>query len=227
MESVAVIVMTKYPSPGAVKTRLTPALSPQQAADVHRLFLLHWVKRLHDLSPAELVICHDPPSAGMPMRDLVSSTTDSDATYLAQSPGDLGQRLAAAAGEVGRVHRRLLFVGVDAPDVPNRSIVRAARLTHEAAVSIGPTTDGGYWCLGLWNEVDAGALLAGIDWSSGREARQTLEHAESLGYAAVSGDPWEDVDRPDDLARLRQRLAGSKDPADRELLRGLDAIISG
>ena len=221
---VAVIVMAKFPHPGRTKTRLQPALTPAQAAEVQRAFVTHVTRRLGRLGPAELVICFDPPDAGPAMRNLLTGACD--ATYLAQAPGDLGDRLAAAAKTVGRLHRRLLFVGVDSPDVPIPHLSAAARLTDQVAVSLGPTDDGGYWCLGLSNEVDADALLCGgIRWSSGHEARQTLERADSLGYATATGPAWDDVDRPDDLARLIARLRCSNDPDDRTLLERLSNFL--
>ena len=220
---VAVIVMTKRPQSGQVKTRLQPALTPEQAAEVQGAFILHVAGRLDRMDPAELVICFDPPDAGPAMRTLLGDACD--ATYLAQSPGDLGERIAAAAKVVGQLHRRLLFLGVDSPDVPTAHLATAARLTGETAVSLGPTDDGGYWCLGLWNEVDAGALLSGVRWSSGHEARQTLERADSLGYATATAPAWDDVDRPDDLARLVGRLRASDDPDDRHLLGRLWNIL--
>ena len=95
---------------------------------------------------------------------------------------------------------------------------------HENAVVAGPTDDGGFWCLGLWNRVDAAALLEGIAWSSGSEARQTRERAEALGYAHAEADRWDDVDRPADLTRLLKRLSQSTDLWDRALLHELSFL---
>jgi rSAM/selenodomain-associated transferase 1 len=223
LASVAVILLTKLPQPGRVKTRLQPALSPEAAAAVQQAFAVHVARRLGRMGPAELVVCFDPPDAGPAMRDLLGEACD--ATYLPQSSGDLGERVAAAARVVGRLHRRLLLLGVDSPDVPTAHLAAAARLTTEVAVSLGPTDDGGYWCLGLWNEVDADALLVGIRWSSGHEARQTLERADSLGYATATAPAWDDVDHPDDLARLVARLRVSTDPDDRLLLDHLTGLL--
>lgn len=209
LPSVCLVLMTRFPQCGRVKTRLQPALTPQQSADVHRILLRHMARRLDGLDPAELVICFDPPDAGPNMRDLLSDVCS--ATYLAQSPGDLGARIAAAAKVVGELHRRIVFITVDSPDVPLDHLERAAELTERVAVSLGPTEDGGYWSLGLWNEIDAGALLNGIAWSTDRVARQTLQHAEALGYSTATAPAWDDVDRPDDLRRLGSRLKQSRD----------------
>lgn len=224
LDDVAVIVMTKFPEPGKVKSRLCPPLTPQQAADVHRAFLAHFVARLEALQPDELVICFDPPDALERFRALLGG--GSHASFIAQRQGDLGRRMAAASAAVGRHHRRLLIFGVDSPDVPDAHILTAGALTGRASVVLGECADGGYWCLGLWNEVDAHALLANISWSSGREARQTLDHAGALGYSTALAPPWRDVDREPDLRELIRRRGGSSaSPADAALSRALAAIL--
>ena len=223
LASVAVVLMAKYPHAGRVKTRLSPALSPQQAADVQRAFLLHVAGRVERLDPQELIVCFDPPDAGPAMRDLLADVCS--ATYLAQCPGDLGARLASAARMARELHRRTLFLGVDSPDVPDAHLTRAAKLADQAAVTLGPTDDGGYWSLGLSDDVDADALLTGINWSSGREAKQTLQHAEALGYAAQIAPAWDDIDRPEDLRRMIHRLKRSQ-ASDADHRRLLESLMS-
>ena len=224
LSRVAVILMAKYPTPGRVKTRLTTELSPAHAAAVHRVFVQHLVGRLARLAPAELVVCFDPPEQGGAMRELFGDVAV-PLTFAPQSSGDLGARLAAAAGDVGRRHARLLFLGVDSPDVPVSHLFKAAELTEGSPVSLGPTTDGGYWSLGLQSFVDVARVLADIPWSSGSEAMATLRAAESVGLTAATGLAWDDVDHPADLRRLLERLPQSDAAADRELLVALLRVL--
>ena len=51
----ALLVVAKRPAPGRTKTRLTPPLSPEQAAALYECFLrdtLDLVRRLPDVAPA-------------------------------------------------------------------------------------------------------------------------------------------------------------------------------
>jgi rSAM/selenodomain-associated transferase 1 len=224
LSQVALILIAKHPTPGRVKTRLTTELSPEHAAAVHRVFVQHLIGRLARLAPAELVVCFDPPEQGGAMRELFGNDSV-PLTFLPQAPGDLGARLAAAAREVGKRHARLLLLGVDSPDVPVSHVFKGAELTDRSPVSLSPTTDGGYWSLGLQSSVDASSLLANIPWSSGSEAMATLRAAESLGLTAATGLAWDDVDYPMDLRRLLQRLPQSAAAADRELLIALLRVL--
>jgi uncharacterized protein len=210
---VAFVIISKYPTPGRVKTRLTPVLTPQQAADLHRTFLLHLLRRLRSLNPAELIVCHDPPEAREPFAHLLADF--GPPTLLPQITGDLGHRLAAIAATVLQRHRRIVLLGVDSPDLPDTHLRGIAELTARADVSLGLATDGGYWAIGLRAGVDPAALLhANIDWSTHRTAAQTLHNAHALGYRTDADLSWDDIDEPNDLRRLLNRLASSDAPAD-------------
>jgi rSAM/selenodomain-associated transferase 1 len=222
---VAFVVISKYPTPGRVKTRLTPELSPERAAAVHRAFLLHMVRRLRELAPAELFVCYDPPDAQAAMADLLIDL--GPPTLLPQVTGDLGHRLAGAAREVLRRHHRMVIVATDSPDVPDAHLRRAAEMTADADVSLGLASDGGYWCLGLRAEVDPEKLLhGGIEWSTARAAAQTLRNARALGYRTLTDCQWDDVDQPEDLRCLLKRLAVSDDAANIRLLGELRHLLA-
>jgi rSAM/selenodomain-associated transferase 1 len=210
-----IVVMAKYPLAGLVKTRLMPALTADQAARVQRAFLLHVVERL---SPRRVIACYDPPECGEEMRRLL------DIDLMPQTRGDLGARLAAAALAARRVGETVIFLGVDSPDVPIKFIDRIAALLPKHDLVIAPADDGGYWAVALSQRVDADKLFTGIEWSTGRECAQTLERAKHLGYNVALADRWADVDRPEDLFRLIERLKRSSEPDDRKLLARLDFV---
>jgi hypothetical protein len=224
LAGVCVAVVAKVPEAGRVKTRLTPTLSPGQAAAVDAALLVHVVGRLSRLGAGDLTVCYDPPHAAAAMAEAVRAA-DVPCGFLPQADGDLGHRLAVARADVLIGLERaapVLFVGVDSPDVPAEELWRAgALLTGGADVIVGPTDDGGYWCLGLSPRVDAGRLLAGIPWSSGGEFAATVAAAREMGYSVAEAGRWDDVDRPDDLRRLARRLTESEREEDRRLLTAL------
>lgn len=222
-DSLAIVVVTKYPAAGRVKTRLLPELTGEQAAAVHRLFLLHLVGRLAGMGLGRAVVCHDPADAEGALRDLLAG--DRDISYLPQAGGDLGNRLAVAFDALQPTYPRVLFLGTDSPDVADGHLRGATELTKGAAVTLGLTEDGGYWCLGLRRGVDAHRLLREIPWSSGGEAAATLQRAGELGYTVGSAGAWPDVDRASDLDRMVARLTESSDAGDRRLLSDLRAIL--
>ncbi len=210
---IVVIVMAKFPTPGRVKTRLVPPLTADDAARLHREFLLHLAHRLRTWP---MIACYDPPEALADMRPLL------DVDLVPQSDGDLGARLAAAATQCGE--GGIIFLGADSPDVPDTYLHRVAGLLSTHDVVIAPAEDGGFWSVAISTRVDPAKLFAGIEWSTGREGAQTLERAASLGYNVALADPWADVDRPEDLRRLLERLRTSSDPDDQQLLARLSFL---
>lgn len=224
LAEVAVVLLSKFPAPGKVKTRLTPAITPEQAAGVHRCFLLHLLRRMQRLGPAELIVYFDPPDARAAMADLL--TESGNVSLVAQIGGDLGRRIAHIATLAGAAHRRMLLMAVDSPDVPTDHLLKSAAATADAQVVLGLADDGGYWCIGIRSDVDPAALLHdGIAWSTDRTAEQTLDNARRLGYTISAGNRWDDVDQPDDLRRLMTRLQQSPDPGDEELNRELRRLL--
>ena len=71
-------------------------------------------------------------------------------------------------------------------------------------MSIGPTTDGGYYLIGL-RSAHRG-VFENIDWSTARVYAQTLARALDLGLRVRAVREWYDVDQPSDLERLGAEL---------------------
>ena len=236
---VVAAVMCKVPAAGRTKTRLTPDLTPDQAAGVARAFLRHAATATADQLGGlgvSVALCCAPAGDLAGIAGVVGDAATSGA--FPQCDGDLGDRMAAAVGHLrsaalddGRP-AAVLVLGTDSPDVPAAHLASAVGLLAGGAdVVLGPTDDGGYWCLGVGPSADPAALLtvrggASIDWSSGREFGQTLDRAGSLGLTVALAPAWPDVDRPADLLALLARLSRSPDPGDRRLLGALNSALS-
>lgn len=215
------VFVAKYPTPGRVKTRLTPELSPELAARVQKAFIQHWHRRMGrqgDLRPFYFV---DPPDSVADFERLLQPGLQ--ACVEPQCAGDLGARLCDATTRIRKTTELLcpLFMGVDSPDVPESMQIDAMKLVTRSSLVIGLSGDGGFWCLGIGQSVDPRRILQNIDWSSGREGGQVIAQARAAGYDVRSVGMWDDVDRPDDLRRLLRRLRRSPVDLDRALLRSL------
>ena len=208
MAQCEIIVLSKYPTPGKVKTRLMPKLSAEQACEVHRICLLHLLPRLSAIG--RTAVAFDPPDAGGRFAELIAG--QGAARLFAQSAGDLGARLIAAYEDsVGNGSSAVVFFGTDSPDVPHEAVCQivSAISSGEYDVAIGPTEDGGYWTIAIAAGVDVARLLADIPWSSGREYAATVASGRGMGLRIFEGARWPDVDRFEDLAELVRRVGGS------------------
>jgi len=224
LNGVAIIVMARCPAAGEVKAGLVGLLSAGEAAAIQGVFIRHMVSRLDRLGPAEMVICFEPPEAEYAMQTLIG---EMDVSFVSPAGKDPGERMARAIERLGKKHAKVLVVGVDTPDVPLEQLFAAAELAEKVAVFVGPRVDGRCWCIGVWNKVEAGGLLENIAWGTDKEARQVLEHAGALGYSAGKLEPWEAVEKTDEMERLLLRLSKSGAAADRVLLAELKRVAPG
>lgn len=114
-----------------------------------------------------------------------------------QSAGDLGNRMLTALAGAGEP---CMILGSDAPGLPLAYLKRL--LAAASDVALGPADDGGYYAI-LAHRTHP-AMFAGVEWSTAQTLAQTRAAVEQCGLSIELGDPWFDVDTPDDFTRLLQ-----------------------
>ena len=212
-------VFARPPLAGHVKSRLSPALPAALAA------------RLYDALLADTLAAAL--ACGADTRVVAWSEAGGDPALpagfaaQAQSPGDLGERLAHAfARALARPGDAAVVVGSDCPGLRRDPLdaAFAALATHDAV--IGPARDGGYWLLGLKHV--APELFRDVPWSSGSVAALTLERMAALGLRVARLETVADMDTPDDLAALvgdcARGTANACGPRAREALRDMGLL---
>jgi len=192
MKSVLAI-FAKTPLPGRVKTRLGPALSPEEGAELYRCMLLDTVARVRVLS-VDTVIFFDGDEAVF--RDLAPG-----ALLVRQHGGGLGERLEHAFEELGALgYRARVVIGTDAPDLPLGYIAEAFRRIEAGSDAVfGPAEDGGYYLVALGGAT--GGLFRDIPWSGPQVLALSRERARAAGFTTALLPAWYDVDSFEDLLR--------------------------
>ncbi len=199
-----VAIMAKVPAPGQVKTRLCPPLTPGQAAALARCLLRDRVEQLGEVAAAEPVVAFTPAEAAAELAGLLPAGV----RLVPQVGADLGARLDRVLTDLlAEQPAGAIAVDADSPTLPTDYLRQAcARLADGAAdVVVGPCDDGGYYLIGLRRP--APALFRDIPWSSGAVLERTVARARGLGLGLALLPPWFDVDRGEDLARLRASAA--------------------
>ena len=177
------VVLAKSPEPGRVKTRLTPPLSPVQAAAVARAALqdtLRAVLLAGGRTPPLLALA-GPPGTWLP-----------GGFEVVRQQGDgLDERIAAALAAAGGP---ALLIGMDTPQVGPRMLRSAMRRLGSPGVDavLGAATDGGWWALGL-RVPDPGAVR-GIPMSTARTGSAQRERLHRLGLRIRELPVLRDVD---------------------------------
>lgn len=198
----ALLVIAKQPTPGQTKTRLTPELSPEQAAALYECLLadtLDLVRRVRGIQP---MIAFLPAEAQAYFAALAP-----DFALVLQEGADLGERLdIALTGRLRQGYSRVVIMNSDGPSLPVAHLVEAfAALSNGADVVLGPSDDGGYYLIGVRRP--APRLLREVRMSTPTVLAETLALAAEEGLRVKLLPAWYDVDEAADLARLAGELA--------------------
>jgi rSAM/selenodomain-associated transferase 1 len=196
------LVFTKPPIPGRVKTRLIGPLTPGSAARLHRALLADLLAALAGGDFAvRLAIALEPgeamPAIGHPVLDGVER----------QRGADLGERMFRALSDAGQRHPLVAVVGSDLPGLDARRLDEAFdQLENGADIVLGPTADGGYYLLAIRADRLDRRLFAGVEWSTSRVLEQTLTRCQTLRLRRAMLETRRDIDRPADLDWLAEAL---------------------
>lgn len=193
-----IIVFTKAPIPGQVKTRLIPALGELGAAMLH-MALTERVVATAVESGLDVEIACAPDCSHAFFADCTEEFGVTLAPQLADA--DLGARMYAAFAAAHATYRVVIIVGGDCPALGLGQIARArvALLTRDVVLS--PVEDGGYALIGARRS--SPVMFDGIDWGTDRVLVQQRAALAKAGFSWIEQDPLWDVDRPEDLARVK------------------------
>jgi hypothetical protein len=184
-----VLVFARAPVPGSVKRRLVPRLGSWRAAQLHLRLMRQ------TLGIAAQAAC-GPVQLHLTRRHALFHKHE------LQKGTDLGQRMHRALERALRRHRGAILIGSDCPALRAADLRRAARLLAGSCdVVLGPAEDGGYVLIGA-RRVSA-RLFEGIKWGTPDVYAATVQRLDALRYRWRALRPLWDLDRPDDLGRLR------------------------
>jgi rSAM/selenodomain-associated transferase 1 len=211
----AIAVMAKAPQPGRSKTRLTPRLSPDQAAGLSAAFLRDITGNIAAAArtqPIDRFIAYAPAGAEALFDGLLAAGTGlilADGTPpMPDDVAGFGRCLLHAVDTMlADGYGAAVVLNSDSPTLPTGYLIRAAALLAapgDRAV-LGPADDGGYYLLGL--KQSHARMFADITWSSAHVAAQTRARAAEIGLELVELPVWYDVDDEAALDRLIGELA--------------------
>jgi rSAM/selenodomain-associated transferase 1 len=204
----ALVVMAKEPLAGRTKTRLSPPLSGQEAAELYRCLLLDTLELMRQMESAQSIIAYSPHGAEPFFRRLAPPGFN----FIPQVGSDLGALLDSVLTHyLQNGYRQVVVVDSDSPTLPEAYLRRAFCELDDPSVDVvlGPADDGGYYLIGL--KAPCPALFRGIAMSTSTVVEETLERAREQGLRVVCLPRWYDVDTCEDLDRLIEELASKPD----------------
>jgi len=195
-EPVAVAVLAKAPVAGFAKTRMIPALGADGAALLQQRLIERAAATAAAAGIGPVTVWATPDEA----HPIFQALRARGFALERQGDGDLGRRmLAALAAAPGPC----LVIGTDCPALACDHLRAAASILRGGAdVVIVPAEDGGYAVIGMRKPEPA--LFADMRWSTPGVMQETRRRLRRLGLAWQEPVTLWDLDRPADLARLRE-----------------------
>jgi rSAM/selenodomain-associated transferase 1 len=224
------VIMAKAPRIGAVKTRLTPSLSPAAVTAFYCCLLddtLALARSLKLTGVEIAIMC--PASDVNELAQLAGAQlANNEASIVAQKT--VAQKIVAQKGEglaAGLTsvfahfapdrqkdahQRRIIAFNSDSPHLPRSVLEDAFETLHAHDVVVGPTYDGGYYLVGA--KASHPTLFAGDGMGTSSALERLLSHARTLELSVGFAAPFYDIDIVDDLTRLAEelRLAPARAP---------------
>jgi len=200
--------MTKAPQAGKVKTRLTPPLTPEEAAELNVCFL-------RDLGRAISVASMESRALGIGIytpvgaEEVYGNVLPEGFFLIPQRGVRFGERLVLAAEDLFKVgFESVCLINSDSPTVPASNFTEAVDELGKSGdrIVLGPSDDGGYYLIGLGQMHRR--LFEEIDWSTKHVLTQTIDRAAEIGVHVHLLPHGFDVDDRATLRRVCDELLG-------------------
>jgi rSAM/selenodomain-associated transferase 1 len=202
-------IMTKAPEPGKVKTRLTPPLIGNEAAELNICFLRDLSRSIaaaEKQAAAQGVAIYTPVGKESAYRDILPAGF----LLIPQREGNFGERLERAVSDLlAAGFASVCLINSDSPTVPEENFAEAANELAKAGdrIVLGPSDDGGYYLIGM--KKLHRHVFEEIDWSTERVFEQTVQRAGEIGVPVHELAKGYDVDDQSTLCRLCDDLLGT------------------
>lgn len=183
------IIFTKNPEPGKVKTRLAKDIGNQAAFDIYNFLLKHTAFVTKDLKVTKEVYYSE--------KTEPEDIWDNKIYHKKLQQGnDLGSRIEHAFAEGHRNgYKKIIIIGSDLYDLAKEDLEAAFGALENNEVVIGPAEDGGYYLLGM--KRPRPELFKNKDWGTPTVLSDTLKDLK--GKNIVLLPPKNDIDDFNDL----------------------------
>ena len=188
-DDLKLILFTRIPELGKVKTRLAADAGNEKALRVHQFLLEKTLYAIKVSGFESEIYCPDLPEGKIPVNMEFPQL---------QAEGDLGQKMAAAFQNVfSKGYERVLLIGSDCPELNSEILEKAGNKLLDYDVVLGPAKDGGYYLIGMKNFHPS--LFQSIPWSTNEVFNLTFKAAIDLKLKVALLPVLSDIDTVYDL----------------------------
>ena len=182
-----IVLMTRWDSIYRCKSRLAKEIGALKAAKIQEKLTQHTINVAQEIQKeglAEIRVAIDGIGIKAARRWAVKNKIQTIAT---QGPGNLGTKMKrqflkahAEKNTSDQITNSILLIGTDLPSLSRCDLIKAIQILNHKEMVLGPSTDGGYWLIGLSNKLLSPLFLwpfSGINWGTDEVLGKTIKLA--------------------------------------------------
>ena len=182
-----IILMTRWHAIYRCKSRLSKEIGALQATKIQEKLTNHTIKVVKEVQKeglANIKVAIDGIGINAAKKWALSNKIKNIAL---QGPGNLGTKMKrqflkthAEKNISNNIPDPILIIGTDLPTLSRLDLIQALQILNQKEMILGPSTDGGYWLIGLSNKLLAPLCIwpfSGINWGTDRVLQKTIQLA--------------------------------------------------
>ena len=193
----ALIVFTRNPILGEVKTRIAKSCGDKKALNIYKKLLSNNSNLLENLINIKTLIYYDKVIENKIYRDKYEKKI--------QVEGSLGYKMYCAFLDCKKKgFKNIIIIGSDCPYITPKTIELAFKKLNENSFVIGPSFDGGYYLLGM-KEVRK-ELFENKKWGSNMVLKNTINDIKTAKKSYYLLEELNDIDYYEDWLKYQNQL---------------------
>lgn len=193
-EQTLIIIFTRNPELGKVKTRLAKTIGDQSALNIYT-FLLNHTKNVTQYLACDKAVYY---SSKVLKNDIWDKNIYQK--HL-QNGNDLGEKMHNAFEDAFlKGYKKVIIIGSDLFHLQSKHIEEASRQLNNNAVVIGPAQDGGYYLLGM--KTLHSQIFRNKNWGTATVLQDTLQDLKQINVHLL--EELNDIDIYDDIKNIEE-----------------------
>jgi uncharacterized protein len=184
------ILLTKLPEAGKVKSRLSVEIGPEKAARVYEQLLRNTLEQMKGLTCEKIVALEGDATGFVGVYN--------EWTIWPQEGNELGERMQRAFEKAFQYgYKGAVLIGGDCPEISSIICDLAFEKLNGNDLVLGPSQDGGYYLIGL--KKPEPILFENMQWSHDMVFEQTVQRAAEQNLKVALLPTLRDIDHLADL----------------------------
>ncbi|OUU75794.1 MAG: hypothetical protein CBC29_02380 [Methylococcaceae bacterium TMED69] len=187
-----IVVFLRSPYSPQIKTRLAKELGENDAKKVYQILVDKILGDVQKIPDVDKCLSLDTMSV-QDVKWFSERGLANGWVIFEQNGFCLGERMHNTIVRLSSLYDRILLVGSDIADSTSNDLISAInRLESQEDIVVGPSADGGFWCLGLFNSnID---LFNGLEWSTSNVFSGLRRNIERLNLNCKTITMRRDID---------------------------------